>query len=242
MQDSIIQSAIIITIIFVVFLSVLILFIFRHFKKEKENEREIFRAVIKAQEEERQIISSNIHDDLGALLTSARISIDNIISEAIPEQINQLKHLADVVSQASKSAKSASNALTPNTVSKYGLKGAINDLPSIFRYADVNIEVSYAIQKELDSFVQISIYRIIYEIVNNSVKYSSAKNIYISIKEDQKNIIQIEAGDNGKGFLTEDILESSNGIKNIKNRVNLLNGKISIESSKGNGCKYLITI
>lgn len=242
MQDSIIQSVILITLIFIVFLIVLVLFIFRYFKKEKENERELFRAVIKAQEEERQVISSNIHDDLGALLTSARISIDNIITDANPEQINQLKHLAEVVSQASRSAKTASNALTPNTVSKYGLKGAINDLPTIFRYADVIIEVSYDIRKELDSFIQISIYRIIYEIVNNSVKYSAGKNINVNVFEDLKNHIQIEVSDNGKGFTTENILETSNGIKNIKNRVNLLNGKISIESSNGNGCKYLISI
>ncbi len=242
MQDSIIQSVILITLIFVVFLVVFILFIFRHFKKEKENEREIFRAVIKAQEEERQVISSNIHDDLGALLTSARISIDNILTDANPEQINQIKHLADVVSQASKSAKTASNALTPNTVSKYGLKGAIMDLPTIFRYANVTIDVSYDIQKEIDSFIQISIYRIIYEIVNNSVKYAKASTISVHVIEDGRNRIQIEAADNGIGFNLEDVLETSNGIKNIKNRVNLLNGKISLESTKNNGCKYIISI
>ncbi len=203
---------------------------------------EIFRAVIKAQEEERQVISSNIHDDLGALLTSARISIDNILTDANPEQINQIKHLADVVSQASKSAKTASNALTPNTVSKYGLKGAIMDLPTIFRYANVTIDVSYDIQKEIDSFIQISIYRIIYEIVNNSVKYAKASTISVHVIEDGRNRIQIEAADNGIGFNLEDVLETSNGIKNIKNRVNLLNGKISLESTKNNGCKYIISI
>ncbi len=242
MQETIYKSVIFITLFFVFFLVVFVLFLYRHFKKEKENEREIFSAVIKAQEEERQIISSNIHDDLGALLTSARISIDNIISEANSDQINQLKHLADVVSQASKSAKTASNALTPNTVSKYGLKGAIVDLPSIFRYANVDIDVSYIIQKDIDSFVQISIYRIVYEIVNNSVKYSNAKTIFVHIKEDDKNRIVIEAGDNGIGFNSNAILETSNGVKNIRNRVNLLNGKITLETSTGKGCKYFISI
>lgn len=221
---------------------VFVLFIVRYFKKEKESERALFKAVIKAQEEERQVISSNIHDDLGALLTSARISIDNILTDAAPQNIDQLKHLAEVVSQASKSAKTASNALTPNTVSKYGLKGAIIDLPNIYRYANVKIDVQYNIVKDLDSFVQISIYRIINEIVNNSVKYAHATNIYVHLKENEKQQLFIEAGDDGIGFNSSDILDTSNGVKNIKNRVNLLNGKITIETSKDNGCKYFVII
>jgi len=242
MQETFLKSIVIVTIVFFIFLVVFVLFLYRHFKKEKENERAIFRAVIKAQEEERQTISSNIHDDLGALLTSARISLENILSTKEIEYKDQLKHISDVVSQASQSAKTASNALTPNTVSKYGLKGALIDLPNIYRYANINIEVKCELQNKLDSFVEISIYRIINEIVNNSVKYAQAKNINVFVSEQEKETIHIKVSDDGIGFEESEIVESSNGIKNIRNRVNLLNGRIILDTTKGKGCTYHITI
>ncbi len=242
MQETFLKSIVIITLVFFIFLVVFVLFIYRHFKKEKENERAIFRAVIKAQEEERQTISSNIHDDLGALLTSARISIANMLNLENVQNAEQLKHLSDVVTQASKSAKTASNALTPNTVSKYGLKGAIIDLPNIYRFADVQIEVQYDIQSNIDSFVEISIYRIVNEIVNNSVKYSQAKNIIVILKEIENRAIEISVSDNGIGFDESKIQDTSNGINNIRNRVNLLNGKMNLETSIGKGCAYFINI
>ncbi len=219
-----------------------VLFIYKHFKKEKENERAIFKAVIKAQEEERQIISSNIHDDLGALLTSARISIENMLSAENVSNPDQLKHLSDVVLQASKSAKTASNALTPNSVSKYGLKGAIIDLPNIYRFASVQLDIIYELNRSLDSFVEISIYRIVNEIVNNSVKYAQAKNIHVYIRENETGKIEIEVGDNGIGFDESAVLESSNGIRNIKNRVDLLKGNLQLITAKGKGCVYHIHI
>lgn len=242
MQETFLKSIVIVTIVFFIFLVVFVLFLYRHFKKEKENERAIFRAVIKAQEEERQTISSNIHDDLGALLTSARINIANMLNVENVQNAEQLTHLSGVITQASQSAKTASNALTPNAVSKYGLKGAIVDLPNIYRFANVNIEVTYELQEIVDSFVEISIYRIVNEIVNNSVKYAKAKDIKVSVKEGDKQTIEIKVSDNGIGFEESEVLDTSNGIKNIRNRVNLLNGRIILETSKGKGCTYFISI
>ena len=157
MQETILQSIVIVTLVFFIFLVVFGLFIYRHFKREKEIERALFRAVIKAQEEERQIISSNIHDDLGALLTSGRISINNLLTHPQEYNIEGLKHLAAVIDDASKSAKTASNALTPHSVSKYGLKGAIADLPSVYKNVEVDIDIKFEIQNKLDSFIEISI-------------------------------------------------------------------------------------
>lgn len=155
---------------------------------------------------------------------------------------DQLKHLSDVVLQASKSAKTASNALTPNSVSKYGLKGAIVDLPNIYRFASVQLDIIYELNRSLDSFVEISIYRIVNEIVNNSVKYAQAKNIHVYIRENETGKIEIEVGDNGIGFDESAVLESSNGIRNIKNRVDLLKGNLQLITAKGKGCVYHIHI
>lgn len=242
MQETFLKSIVIIFIVFLIFLVVFVLFIYKHFKKEKENERAIFKAVIKAQEEERQIISSNIHDDLGALLTSARISIENMLNVENVSNPDQLKHLSDVVMQASKSAKTASNALTPNSVSKYGLKGAIIDLPNIYRFANVILDVKYELQKDLDTFTEISIYRIVNEIVNNSVKYAQAKKIHVHIRGIETGKIEIEVGDDGIGFDESTVLESSNGIRNIRNRVDLLKGNMQLITAKGKGCVYHIHI
>lgn len=242
MQETLLQSIVIVTLVFLFFLVVFGLFIYRHFKKEKENERALFSAVIKAQEEERQIISSNIHDDLGALLTSGRISINNLLTHPEEYNLEELKHLANVIDDASKSAKTASNALTPHSVSKYGLKGAIADLPIVYKKAEVAIDINYNIQKELDTFIEISIFRIINEIVNNSVKYAQAKNIYVYLKDIEKNKIKIEVGDNGIGFNLNAISDESNGVRNIRSRVSMMNGELWIETSEGKGCKYIITI
>lgn len=240
MQETIIQSIVIVTLVFFIFLIVFGLFIYRHFKKEKENERAIFKAVVKAQEEERQTISSNIHDDLGSLLTSSRISISTMLTHPENYNIEELKHLSSIIEEARITAKNASNALTPYAISKNGIKGAIIGLPLVHKNAGIEMDIQYQIDTELDSFLQISIYRIVNEIVNNSVKYSEAKNIRVALKEDAKGKVSIEIADNGKGFNLDTVSETSNGIRNIRNRVKMLNGKINIETAKGKGCRYFI--
>lgn len=242
MQETIIQSIVATTIIFSLLFGSFMYVVIRYFKNQKEKEREIFTAVIKAQEQERQVISSDIHDDLGALLTSARISIEDVLTDySNPTKKDTIKHVAEVLEMASRSAKNASNALSPTLLNKYGLKGAISDLPNLYKSSTIQFNINYQIKKELDNYIEIIIYRIINEIVNNSVKYANCSVIDISIFEEGPKI-RINIDDNGVGFDMLSINENANGIKSIRNRVSFLKGKINITTSQGNGCSYSIIL
>jgi signal transduction histidine kinase len=215
----------------------------KHFQSKVENTRKIFEVIIQAQEQERQRIAQDIHDELGSLLTSMGIYISNIKSinysnEKKEEYTNELVILID---KAKKEAKNASFALAPDSLIKFGLKGAINDLEVRFSAAqNIGFEIEYHCEINLALFVQLQLYRIVMELVNNAVKYAKSKTIYIDLF-DKENKIFLQVKDDGIGFDIEKILNSgkANGLNHTFNRVKSLNGLIKQCSSTSCGSTFI---
>lgn len=207
-------------------------------------EREMYYAVLDAQEKERQLISQDIHDELGGFITSAKLTLAGISSETFSEGVSEsLEHLNEVLEMASVAAKNASNALTPAAIKRYGLKGAILDVQDRYKKSALQFDISYNSNFELSEFTQINLYRIINEAVNNSVKYAHANCIFIRV-ESISNSLKIFIGDDGDGFEIDKIRSSkkTNGLNNIENRCALLQAELSIKSSPNNGCSYTILL
>ncbi len=243
MQETIITSIVITTLVFLVLLIALVVVINRFYVAKLNAERETYKAIVEAQEREREIIARDIHDDLGGLITSAKLSISAIRGEKDPGALNEgLAHLNNIMEMATIAAKNASNALTPSAISNYGLKSAIEDISGRYRWKQIEFDIQLNYTIELSDFMQINIYRIVLEIVNNSVKYAEGDRIYISLTSTNPQTLSLVIGDNGKGFNFEKLkgTRGKYGLQNIENRCTMLNGKLRFESGENNGSKFII--
>lgn len=191
----------------------------------------LLNAVMQTQEEERRRVAESLHNDFGQLLNIAVIKLgkDNKeVTEILNESINKMR--------------SISYELMPPFLKDYGLEVALADMLEI-KTTSSNININFVIdgltiKKERD--LEVAVYRITQELLNNAIKHSKAQNIDVIINDNRKKItITIE--DNGQGFDINSYKKRF-GIKYITDRISLLNGTFEITTQSGLGTKCLIEI
>lgn len=194
---------------------------------------------IQVQEDERARIGSDIHDDLGPTLSAMKLKINKLSSEKLTTErdVSQLKMMVD---ETIKSVRSVSHSLYPNTLKKYGLKTAIEELAN--RVDSENLTIQTEIDpgiETLEFYAQINIYRILQEFCNNSIKYSGCSQIEIQI-QNNNGAFAISATDNGRGFDTSDTSFHGIGIRNMEMRANAINYTFELISKIGAGTKIVL--
>jgi signal transduction histidine kinase len=200
----------------------------------------MYSSIILAEEKERERLSRDVHDELGGLITSSRLTLESIyLEDKDSETIEKVNRIISILEMASLSARNASLELSPIALQNFGLKGALDTFPNLYTSHNAKFDINCNVEN-LNSSVEIGIFRIISEIINNSIKYSQANDIYVKVYIDAHDDLILEIGDNGIGFELDSISEKSNGLRNISNRCKVLNGRLVITTSKGNGCHYLI--
>lgn len=205
-------------------------------------QKEMLLNTVKTKENERTRIAKELHDDV-----ASQLSIINLNLYALSQRVPQNEEVVKLVDQISTSLKSStertrsiSHELMPIMFQKYGLHEAFRELQSQVNLSD---EIELHIEKTLlikitDEFKLLHIYRIIQELLNNSLKYAKASEINIVFSEQGKEIT-LTYSDNGVGA-DFDKVKHGLGISNVKTRVSLLDGNITIKSSINNGFKVII--
>ena len=211
------------------------------FEKElAEQQKQRFRYVIEAQENERKRIAQDLHDSVGQLLSTARINVSELKEDIKSEDMTLIwKNSLSLIDEAATEARNISHNIMPNSLIKYGLEPALKDLINKINITDkVNVLLNIeGINERLNESMEIALFRIIQEMLNNNLKHSEATEIIINLKNKNNNI-SLEIDDNGKGFDTSKIAESTGiGWKNIYSRTELLNGKVTVNSESGKGTK-----
>ncbi len=202
----------------------------------KESEAKLLSAIIKTEEKERKYFSKELHDGLGPVLSSAKMTISAIDKSTISEKNSVLlDKVENMVDNAIDTTREISNHLTPHVLERYGLHKAIeNFINNIVSKESIKINLSTNIEKlRYGSDIEVILYRICCELINNTLKYAHAQQVEISITEDN-NHIEFIYNDDGNGFDTSSIKRGM-GIINIKSRVKSLNGTINITSSPNCG-------
>jgi two-component system NarL family sensor kinase len=196
-------------------------------EQEKKLKEENHRSVVESEEKERRRISKDIHDGIGPLLTSLRMKIR---SSGLPEK--QKDEITKGIDNTISEVRRISNNLIPSVLQDFGVGEAIQnfvnslneqleDLVIIYKYDDSS-------SAPLKASLQLTIYRVVQECINNAIKHSGASEIHVSLTEfDDHAGLFIQ--DNGRGFDPLEIHEG-NGLRNIKERVNLNDGQIEINS------------
>lgn len=207
---------------------------------QQKHRSEVLQTLSKAQELERSRIAGQLHDEIGSMLSVARLNLASLkIARGRAVDVAEVKlNTADkLLSDISITIREMSHQLMPIALTKYGLKKAIHQL-----VADINRAGSLIVEEvmigldhadEYSEEFQIAIYRIIQEIMQNLVKHSEADNAIVQIVE-HEDLISIVVEDNGKGIQPD---EASNGmgLQLLHTRIAYLDGEIVIENGPGGG-------
>lgn len=200
-----------------------------------------FNSMMEGQEKERKRIAGELHDNMGSLLATVKLHFgsleENIKNE---EQFQTVNNLLD---KACDDIRNISHSLDSGILSKFGLISALNEIKNTLESTNklkVNI-VSHGIDSRLDSSLEITLYRIVQELVGNIIKHANAKEISIELTR-QDQILNLIVEDNGKGFNLADNKGTGIGLKNIHSRIDELNGSFSIDSRIGKGTIVIIDV
>ncbi|MCK5034010.1 MAG: sensor histidine kinase, partial [Calditrichia bacterium] len=215
-----------------------------HFRKITASQKEFSRKLIESQEKERKRIASALHDSHGQNLL--------IISNEMQQYVNkhkdsekELKNVTETVQESINEIREISYDLHPHQLERMGLNNAIDSMISkVSKSSEIQFDlVMDDIKKLFDKKVEINLYRIIQEAVNNIIKHSLATEAKVEIKKNIKYVV-ISISDNGKGFDKKKMLQKVNGLGLIgmQERVKLINGSFKIKSEPNNGTNVVMHI
>jgi two-component system, NarL family, sensor kinase len=196
-------------------------------------------AVMKAEEKERQRIAKDLHDGVGQMMSAAKMNLsafENDISFNNPEQKLSFERIISLVDESCKEVRTVSHQMMPNMLLKSGLGKAVADFLDKIdqKVIKVNLHVE-GLQERLNEDVEIVLYRVLQECVNNVIKHSGASQLDIALIKD-KDGISATIEDNGKGFDLQQLGEDAGiGLKNMKARIDYFNGTIDFDTAPGKG-------
>jgi PAS domain S-box-containing protein len=217
----------------------------RDITESKQVQKNIVKAIILTEEKERTHFSKELHDGLGPLLSTIKLYLqwsERLKNEPSREEI--IRKAEDVIEDALQAVKEISNKLSPHLLTNYGLASAIQSfLNKLEETSPIHMELDCNITRRLGDEIEAAIYRAITECVNNTIKYSGAKNLTIKLI-DEGEVIKISYLDDGVGFdLAEALaIKKGLGLFNLQNRIQNIGGKINLFSEPGKGVDYQIVV
>ena len=216
-------------------------------KRLTEEQKRWFQAVVEAEDKERKRIAMELHDGLGQILSTAKLNVqclDTTVKQAEPEEQSNYNTALKLIDDSCEEVRNISHNLMPGALAKMGLEAALNDLTSqVNRAKQVELKTEIDLEKGLLTEAQeIMIYRIIQELINNSLKHSGASQIKVSVAEDAGQLLA-SVSDDGKGTTIGQLKESAGiGWKNLNSRISLLNGHLTVNTAPGKGTAYHIQL
>jgi len=210
----------------------------------KQNESRVLSAIIKTEEKERQHFAKELHDGLGPLLSSVKMAISaSLYMETDNRAI--LTNAEKLVDESIITIKDISNKLSPDVLINFGLSKAIKSfINKLNIIGNPLISINSNIEDNRFPYnIEVVLYRVISELISNTLQHANAHNIYIDLLTDKKTISLLYI-DDGVGF---NVVNVENGISgfgyfNIKSRIKSLNGSCNITSKEGEGMRVNIEI
>lgn len=207
----------------------------------KHSEQRILNAIIQTQEEERTRLAKELHDGVSPLLSIIKNNVVWLNTASDNDKDLILKNTIESLNMALKSIKEISNNLSPHILNNLGLIPAISKfIENIILEDKVEIIFKTNIIERLPQDIEINLYRIAIECINNTLKHANANAINIQI-ERLNYMTTLEYYDNGIGFnKNNNTFNRGMGLINIENRVKAMRGNIVIKTSEGKGFYMLI--
>jgi signal transduction histidine kinase len=211
---------------------------------KKEMDKKVLDAIIKTEESERKRVAKELHDGLGPLISNLKMSISAL---SLPKDSNQnemVKNMKQVVNESLSAIREIANNLSPHVLESFGLLSAIKAFTGkIAESKIISLEIDGNIQdKRFHQNIEITVYRVLCELINNTLLHSGADSIYIRLLE-ADGYLFVNYRDNGKGLPPGSVLTGhpGMGLSNIESRLKAVNGKIELNTPELKGFSVSIT-
>lgn len=205
-------------------------------RMEQVQQKLLLKASIRLQEEERQRIAADLHDDAGPLLATARLYLsENLVNQDKATQLQSIYQTRQILDDTIQLVRNISHSLMPPTLKNFGLESAITDLfQKISGSGSINASSRFHDYKErLKADKELIVYRIVQELISNTLKHSNSSFIHLT-QNMHGNDFVLRLHHDGRGIVQTDFekLTKSNiglGLKNITSRLKVAQGKIFFE-------------
>lgn len=203
----------------------------------KKQELHSAYALLEGQDMERKRIAQELHDNLGSLLVTLSMYTDTAMDLSDANKKNELiSKISQLTSKASDETRKLAHRIDSAALRHFGLETAVKDIKNAIEDTrDIEFSTSVIIEDEINSELIHNLYRVIQELVNNTLKYAHAKQMSIDVHQVEKESVSLIYKDNGVGF---DPSKSQTGIglSNIKSRVAKFSGTMNLESNENGTC------
>lgn len=234
------QKVFLIITMIILFIAFIFSFFYFRLKRKDLLKQRLIEAVVETEANERKRIARDLHDGLGPVLSAinhyfqAYIDAKDADKEAIRTKMQQ------VISGAIDEVSRISHNISPYVLENYGLNSALNNfIAPLINTGKIKVDFTSDPTDRFDVKKELTIYRCVTELFNNTLKHADATHITFDIKSSDK-MLYIFYSDNGKGFDIKQGKTEGMGLYNIKNRVETFGGKLAINSSPDKGIQVNI--
>jgi len=219
------------------------------FEEKMSQQKIISSKIIENKEKEQNRIAKDVHDGIGQMLTGLKYNLESININDIEKTASKIEHLKALTTNIIKGVRTATFNLTPPELSDHGIVPAITKLTlELGKLTGKNILFfnKTDFNTRLDSLVEINIYRITQEAINNAIKYADSSHILVSLSH-SKNILSMVIDDDGKGFEPSKVKKVKNGdggmgMTFMKERIKYIDGRLFLNSELGKGTRVTLNI
>ena len=206
---------------------------------KQEQQNKIFSAMIEGQEKERKRLAIDLHDGLGGRLSGISMNLSKLDKDEPKEYPKkQLRKVMKDLNDSLSELRNVARNMMPETLVKFGLQAALKDYCSSMTGSETKVTLQfYGTDKGINLNQQVTMYRVIQELINNAVKHSKASEVLVQYMREGNNV-DITVEDNGVGFDKSKGLKQKEfgmGLSNIQTRVAYLKGIIDFESEENEG-------
>jgi signal transduction histidine kinase len=212
-------------------------------EKEKAHQMALLSAAVDVQETERRRIASDLHDDIGSLLSATRLYLQQLCIDASAEKTESIKKESlNILDEMIQNTRRITHDLLPPVLEKFGFQAAAEDLcERIEKTGSINVTFSSNIEQRLAPKQEIALYRVLQELINNTLKHAGAKNITVTVHW-ARDLFAFAYQDDGKGFDPASQVAKGLGLRNIESRISLIHGNLESISKSGEGLRVDITL
>lgn len=217
---------------------------------EKINQQKIISSkIVKNQENEQNRIAKEIHDGIGQMLTGLKFSLESIDLEDREKSEQKIEYLKKLSLDIIKGVRTATFNLMPPELSDHGIVSSLAKLTqelSKLTGKEILFYNKTDFDQRLDSLIEINIYRLTQEAINNAIKYAESSHIIVQLSHSET-LLSVIIDDNGKGFDINSVdkkrnSESGMGLLFMKERIQYINGRVFINSIPGEGTRITFNI
>ena len=206
-------------------------------------ERKVLNSVLDTEDKERKRFSEDLHDGLGPLLSTIKLYVNHMKSSSVSknEEEEMFNFANELLDDAITTTRNIANNILPGSIVDNGLIAAVRTfINHIKKVGNLDIEFNENVERRFDSHIETNLYRIIIELINNSIKYAKANKLEINISYEDETLSMMYK-DDGVGF---DIAQIKDGLGhiNIKNRVSSIKGEYEYKSELNRGMSFALKV